>query len=183
MQLRRTGGAVLASAAFGFLAGLAASPARKLAVQGTEASAGDWTAALAHEHQLVEKAFDALLATRDRETAKRQALLVKIAYALNKHALEEENVVYPAIRKKSPAAASELVADHAEMKSLLNDMQYGFHKDDPQWLATAHSLRDKLVAHARDEEQRIFPELKAVLSHEENAALTRHMNWEGMKVA
>jgi hemerythrin superfamily protein len=183
MHLGRTGGAVLASAAFGFIAGLAASPARKLAIQGAEAKAGDWVAILSLEHRAVEKAFEALLATHERETAKRQGLLLKIAYALNKHAIEEENVVYPAIRKKNPGAAAELVADHAEVKSLLSDLQYGLDKGDPQWLATVYSLKDKVISHARREEETVFPQIREALTPQENAALTRHMNWEGVKVA
>jgi hemerythrin superfamily protein len=179
----RTGGTVLASAAFGFLAGLAANPARKLAIQGTEASAGDWAAVLTAQHRSVEKAIDALLDTRSRESARRQGLLLKIAYALNKHAVEEENVVYPAIRKQSPGSAGELVADHAEIKSLLNELQYGLDRADPRWLATAHGLREKVASHARLEEEQVFPALKAALSEEENAALTRRTNWEGLKVA
>ena len=182
MHMGRTGG-VLASAAVGFLAGLAASPARKLATQGTEATTGDWVHALAAEHRAIEKAFDALLGAGERETAKRQALLLKIAYLLNKHAIEEENVVYPAVRKKNPAAARELVADHAEVKALLSDLQYGLDKGGPQWIAVAHSLHEAVVAHARTEEERMFPELQAALSAQENAALTRRMNWEGLKIA
>lgn len=183
MQLGRNGGAVLASAAFGFLAGLAASPARKLAIQGTEAMAGDWVAILTAEHRALEKAFDALIATHDRETAKRQGLLLKIAFALNKHAIEEENVVYPAIRKKDRDAAGNLVADHAEVKALLSELQYGLDKSDPLWLATVHSLRDRVHAHARLEEESVFPRIREALTEPENAALTRQMNWEGLKVA
>jgi hemerythrin superfamily protein len=167
----------------GFLAGLAANPARKLAVQGAEATSGDWVHELTAEHRAVEKALDALLGAGERETARRQGLLMKISYLLNKHAIEEENVVYPAVRKKSPIAAAELVADHAEVKALLSDLKYGLDKGGPQWTAVAHSLRERLVAHARLEEEQVFPQLQAALSAAENAALTRRMNWEGLKLA
>jgi hemerythrin superfamily protein len=183
MPLRSTGGAVLASAAVGFLAGLAANPARKLAVQGAEAKAGDWTAILALEHRAIEKTFEALLATQPRETARRHGLTFKLANALNKHALQEENVVYPAIRKRNRDAAGNLVADHAEIKSLLSDLQFGLDRADPQWLATAYTLRDKVVSHARLEEESVFPRIREAMTADENAALTRRMNWEGMKIA
>jgi hemerythrin superfamily protein len=181
--MQRTGGAVLASAAFGFLAGLAANPARKLVVQGAEATVGDWVAELTSEHRSVEKALDALLATHDRETAKRQGLLLRIVYLLNKHAIEEENVVYPAVRKHNPGAAGELVADHAEIKSLVSELKYGFDKEDPRWLSTARSLRDRLASHARQEEEQVFPLLRAGLSEQENTALTRRLNREGLRLA
>jgi hemerythrin superfamily protein len=183
MQLGRNSGAVLAGAAFGFLAGLAAIPARKLAIQGAEATIGDWVDILAAEHHNIEKSFDALMRTDDHETVKRQALLLKISYALNKHALQEENVVYPAIRKINPSTAGQLVADHAEIKSLLSALQYDIDKSDPLWLSTANLLRDKVVSHAHIEEETVFPGARAAMSADENAALTRHMNWEGLKVA
>jgi hemerythrin superfamily protein len=183
MHVGRTSGAVLFGAACGFLAGLAADPARKLAIQGIEAAMGDWVDILTAEHRSVEKAFEALLATEPDEAAKHLALLLRIAHALNKHAQQEENVVYPAIRKRNPGGAGELVADHAEIKSLLSELQYDIDKSDPQWLATAATLRDKVVSHARLEEQTIFPAARAAMSEGENAALTRHMNWEGLKAS
>ncbi len=183
MQLGRRSGAVLAGAAFGFLAGLAAIPARKLAIQSAEATIGDWVDILTAEHRGIEKAFDAVLRTEDVEAAKRQVLLLKIAHDLNKHALQEENVVYPAIRKLNPSSAGQLVADHAEIKSLLSVLQYDIAKSDPQWLATVAMLKDKVVSHALLEEQTVFPSTRAAMSADENAALTRHMNWEGLKVA
>jgi len=183
MQLRHNGGAVLAGAAFGFLAGLAANPARKLAIQGVESAAGDWVAMLTLEHRVVEKVFDALLATHPRETAKRQGLLLKLVYTLNKHASEEENVVYPVVRGHDAQAASELVADHAEVKALLSELQYGIEKDDPRWLAAVRSLREKVVSHAQAEEETVFPKLRDTLTPEENTALTRRVNWEGVKTA
>jgi hemerythrin superfamily protein len=183
MQFGRKSGAVLAGAAFGFLAGLAAIPARKLAIQGAEAAIGDWVDILTAEHRGIEKVFDAVLRTEDDETVRRQAMLLRIASLLNKHALQEENVVYPAIRKLNPSSAGQLVADHAEIKSLLSVLQYDLQKSDPQWLATASTLRDKLVSHAYIEEQTIFPSARAAMTADENAAVTRHMNWEGLKVA
>ena len=178
----RTGGAMAAGAAIGFIAGLAFSPARKAALQGVEALAGDWYDVLKAEHEAVEVLFELLLATSERQVARRQMLLTKIAYNLNKHAIQEENVVYPALHKVDADAAHRLVADHGEIKSMLSDLQYVIDKTDPAWLATARKLSDAVIAHAREEEDEIFPRLRD-LSPEDNDAITRRMHWEGIKVA
>ena len=178
----RAGGALVAGAAMGFLAGLAFSPARKAAMQGIEALEGDWYDVLKAEHQAVEALFELLLATGERQTARRQMLLTKIAYNLNKHAIQEENVVYPALHKIDAEAAHRLVADHGEVKNKLADLQYVIDKSDPAWLETARKLSVAVMAHAREEEDEIFPKLRD-LSPEDNDAITRRMHWEGIKVA
>jgi len=178
----RTGGALAAGAAIGFIAGLAFSPARKAALQGVEALAGDWYEVLKAEHEAVEALFELLLATSERQTARRQMLLTKIAYNLNKHAIQEENVVYPALHKIDADAAHRLVADHGEIKTMLSDLQYVIDKSDPAWLETARRLSETVISHAREEEDEIFPKLRD-LSPEDNDAITRRMHWEGIKVA
>jgi hemerythrin superfamily protein len=178
----RAGGAVLAGAALGFLAGVALNPARKALLQGTEALAGDWYDVLKAEHRIVEAAMDLVLKTRPSQTGRRQVLLLQIAHALNKHAVQEENVIYPALRKVDEAAARHFVDDHADIKSLLNQLQYGCDKSDPRWIEAMHKLRDTVVEHAREEEDEIFPKLRA-LGADENASLTRQLHWEGLKVA
>ena len=109
-------------------------------------------------------------------------LLTKIAYSLNKHAIQEENVVYPALHKVDADAAHRFVADHGEIKVLLSDLQYVIDKADPAWVETARRLSDMVMAHAREEEDEVFPRLRD-LSPEDNDAITRRMHWEGVKVA
>ena len=185
MQFGRTGSFALGAAALGFIAGaIAISPARKLAMQGTEAMiGGDWFDTLKAEHKVVEKLFDMLFQTDDTEVKKRQGLLTKIAYNLNKHAVQEENAVYPALRKIDEAQAKHLVSDHADVKSTLAALQYDVAKDSPQWLTLARQLWSSIQTHVREEEDEIFPSMRERMSEEENASLTRRLHWEGMKIA
>jgi hemerythrin superfamily protein len=175
-------GAVMTGAALGFLAGLALNPARKAMLQGAEMLAGDWYNILKTEHRLVEKAFEVVLKTSDSQTGRRQVLLLQIAHALNKHAIQEENVIYPALRSVDEASAKHLIEDHADIKSLLHQMQYELPKSDPRWLDAMRRLRDIVVTHAREEEEEIFPKLRNG-GEGLNMSLTRQMNWEGLKVA
>jgi len=176
------GGAVIAGAAMGFLAGLAGSPARKALLQGTEALAGDWADVLTAEHHAVEALFDALQVTHESQTVRRQMLLTQIAHALNKHAIQEENVVYPALRRIDEAAAKRLFSDHADIKTMLSELQYDIAKDDPRWIEKARALALEVTEHAREEEDVVFPRIRAA-GEELNASLTRRLHWEGLKVA
>ena len=176
-------GRLAAGAALGLVAGLAIPQARKLAMQGPSLAAGDWKDALIAEHRLVEKLFDQLLATDEGEMLKREALLTKLAYALNKHAIEEENVIYPALSEAAFAdQAKHLAGEHLEAKTFVYDLRRISSKD-PQWLGKARELWTRLEAHMREEEDEIFPAFHGALSSEENAKLTAMMNWEGLKVA
>jgi len=169
--------------AIGAIAGLAAGQARKLAVQGPSMAAGDWMDALKLEHRIVEKLFEALLATDETQGAKRNGLLGKIAYALTKHANQEENVIYPALKESTPdGRAGDLVDDHAQIKTFIFELKR-MEASDPRWILRAAEFQQLVERHVREEEDVIFPALFAGMSKEENARLTTMMNWEGYKVA
>ena len=68
-------------------------------MQGMEAAAGDWDEILAAEHDMALAIFDKMLATDESQTFKRKMLLMKLTHALDKHAHQEEMVVYPALRE------------------------------------------------------------------------------------
>ena len=176
-------GRIAAGAAIGLVAGLAIPQAKKLAMQGPSLAAGDWMDALIAEHRMVEKLFDQLFKTDEGDMLKREALLTKIAYALNKHAIEEENVIYPALSEHDYADQSKhLAEEHLEAKTCVYDLRRISSKD-PRWIGRARDFWTKLEAHIREEEDEIFPRFRGSLSADENATLTAMMNWEGLKVA
>jgi len=88
-------GAALAGLAVGF----AANYGRKALMQGMESMAGDWDEILAAEHDMSLAIFDKMLGTDATQTFKRKMLLMKLTHALDKHAHQEEIVVYPALRE------------------------------------------------------------------------------------
>ena len=89
---------VLAAALGGVAIGFAANYGRKFLMQSVEAAAGDWDEILAAEHYLALAIFDKMLATDETQTFTRKMLLMKLTHALDKHAHQEEMVVYPALR-------------------------------------------------------------------------------------
>ena len=176
-------GAAAGAAAVGFIAGVAANHARKAAVQGLEATKGDWFEVLKAEHRLVDGLFEKLLATEDNQVVQRTKLLLALEQALGKHALQEEDVVYPHLRMAGiESEAKELQAEHGDVKTYLHELEM-MPKDDPKWLSRVREFHKLIQHHVKEEEEEIFPRFKAKLSHEENSNLTKRMHLEGMKLA
>jgi hemerythrin superfamily protein len=172
-------GAALAGAAFGF----AAHFGRKALVQGMEARAGDWDEMLKKDHDEIEKTFDQILATDSSQTFKRSALLMKLTHKLDKHAYEEEAVLYPALREDNDVKqADDLDMEHGHIKTFIYELKQ-MATDSPDWLEKIRQFRDLVVEHARMEEQEVFPRLKKDLGEEQNAKLTTMVNKAGFMMA
>lgn len=176
-------GALISAAAAGVAVGLMANLGRKTAVQAPTFLAGEWDEALKAEHEATLKLFDALQSTTERNTTKRSMLLMQIKHALAKHALQEENVIYPALRDGGQKEqADHLNHDHGYVKQFLYDLE-NMPNESPAFLTKVAEFRAELERHMSEEEGQIFPTLKAKLSPEKNKALTAMMNKEGFKLA
>lgn len=176
-------GALFGAAAAGLAVGLAANLGRKAVVQGVSVAAGDWDQALATEHALALKIFDALEATENKQKVKRSTLLMSLKHALMKHAVQEENVIYPALRDAGKTeAADHLNHDHGYVKDYLYHLE-NLPKDSPEFLTTLARFRADIEKHIREEEDELYPAMKASLDSATNKKLTMMMNKEGFKVA
>jgi hemerythrin superfamily protein len=175
---------VLAGAAIaGAAVGIAANFGRKFLMQMPAAAAGDWFDALKAEHAATLAVFDQLEATNDSQTMMRTTMLMKLKYALTKHAHEEEAVIYPALRQANSAHdADALNAEHGYVKTYLYELE-SLPKDSPDWLARVRDFRAMLEEHIRMEEEEVFPAFRQIMSEEQNAKLTSLMNKEGFKMA
>lgn len=170
-------------AAAGLAAGFALNLGRKAIAQAPSVAAGDWLEAIKLEHKAALALFDAILATEDTQMAKRTLLLAQLKHALGKHAFMEENAVYPALRVWGDKAdADKLNHDHGYVKQALYELE-NLDKDSPQFLEKVTSFRADVEAHAREEEDAIFPPLHAGLGDEGNAKLTAVANKESFKMA
>ena len=175
---------VLLAGAAGFGLGLLAAAGRKAAVQAITVAAGDWFDGLKAEHKLAMGIIEALENTTDDEPKKRAALLLSLQHALGKHAVQEEDVIYCAIRALGDADdADKLGHEHnAQVKQGLYDLEQ-IDKTSPAWLARLAQLKADIEHHVREEEDVVYPRLRDRLSPEETKALTGRMNREGFKVA
>ena len=172
-------GAALAGVAIGF----AANYGRKALMQGLEAAAGDWDEILATEHEMTLAIFDKMLATDGTQTFKRKMLLMKLTHALDKHAHQEEMVVYPALREAGVRVeADQLETEHGEVKTYLYQLQQ-MGPDAPNWLETVREFRTLISRHAHMEEEEVFPSFKQGLTEEQDAKITSLVNRDGFWMA
>lgn len=146
-------GVLIGAAAAGMVVGLAANFGRKAVVQGITAAQGNWDEGLKAEHMATLKIFDAIEATGEKNMLRRQMLLTQLKHALSKHAFEEENVIYPAMRDHGQIeAADELVHDHGYVKQYLFDLSE-LEASDPAWIAKVRAFRADIEKHMRSEEE------------------------------
>ena len=177
------GGSLLGAALAGAAFGIAANYGRKLLMQGVEATAGDWDAILTAEHELALTIFDKMLATDASQTFKRKMLLMKLTHALDKHAHQEEMVVYPALRKANEAHDADLLeGEHGYVKTFIYELnQLG--ADAPNWLEKVREFKAFLSKHIKMEEEQVFPRFKQNLSEEQNDNITSLVNRDGFWMA
>ena len=172
-------GAAFAGAAIGF----AANYGRKFLMQGLEAAAGDWDQILAAEHEVALGIFDKMLETDETQTWKRSMLLMKLTHALDKHAHQEEMVVYPALREANMAVdADELEGEHGYIKTFIYELK-NMGPEAPNWLEKVREFRTLVSKHAHLEEEEIYPSFKKNLTDEQNAKVTGQVNADGFWMA
>ena len=176
-------GPVFGAALAGVAIGLAANFGRKAIMQGMEAAAGDWDEILATEHEMALAIFDKMLATDESQTFKRKMLLMKLTSALDKHAHQEEMVVYPALREAGiNVEADQLEVEHGQVKTFLYELNE-MGPAAPNWLEKVREFRALVSQHAHMEEEEVFPQFKQDLSDEQDARITTLVNRDGFWMA
>jgi hemerythrin superfamily protein len=176
-------GPLLGAALAGAALGVAANFGRKALIQGLESQAGDWDEILAAEHDEALAIFDKMLATDQTQTFKRKMLLTKLTYGLDKHAHQEEMVVYPALREANEAGdADNLESEHGYIKTFIFQLRE-MGPDAPNWLETVREFRRLVSEHAHMEEEEVFPRFKKAMDEEQNAHVTSLVNRDGFWAA
>ena len=174
---------VLGAALAGVAIGMAANYGRKFIMQGMEATAGDWDEILAAEHDMALAIFDKMLATDETQTFKRKMLLMKLTHALDKHAHQEEMVVYPALREANETAdADHLEGEHGYIKTFIFELNE-LGPAASNWLEKVREFRQLVSSHAHMEEEQVFPRFKQDMDEEQNAHITSLVNRDGFWMA
>lgn len=129
------------------------------------AAAGkDPFAKLIREHGELLRLLDDMETLPAERTAKRRALAYWFMRKISKHAMAEEDLVYPLLHDEADRQeqALKLYAEHGRMKVLLFELERAVHTDRA-WLDAVRGLRAEIEPHARQEEEEEFPRLRAVL--------------------
>jgi iron-sulfur cluster repair protein YtfE (RIC family) len=166
----------------GFVTAFALLNSKKAAVATTTAMSGDWFEVLTTERRRIERLFKQVSATTDDQALRRARLLEALSTALTKHALQKENVIYPALRGSDQGASStHLAAELFEIKTYLYELD-GLPKDDPRWMRKLKALQHLVEEHMHEEEETVFPPFHDGLSPADNIRLTKAMNREALKL-
>jgi hemerythrin superfamily protein len=144
------------------------------------ASAGqDPFQGLIREHRQLLSLLDKMEDTPKESPVKRTALFLKFKRTIAKHALAEEDIVYPCLQDDAERTeeTQKLYQEHARMKVLLFELDRSI-KEDEAWTARVRDLRNEIEPHARQEEEVEFPRLKALMDSKRTAELSRQIYQE-----
>jgi hemerythrin superfamily protein len=91
--------------------------------------------------------------------------------------------VYPALREANDVSVAEqLETDHGEVKTFLYRLG-NMKSDSPEWTPTVREFRTAVEAHARLEEDEVFPRLRSEISEELDERITHEVNKAGFMMA
>ena len=119
---------------------------------------------LIEDHRQILSLLDNMLEAPDSARARKARLYMMLKRKLAKHALAEEDVVYPLVRNDSANGDERrhLYDEHADMKILLHQTGEMLRTGEA-WNETVSMLRSLIREHAETEEKTIFPELRREL--------------------
>jgi hemerythrin-like domain-containing protein len=117
------------------------------------------------DHRQILSVLDDMVSAPADSTMRRSRLFLTLKRKLAKHAMAEEDVVYPLLHSEPgrEQESKQLYDDHAEMKILLFQMEE-LLKTGKDWSAEASSLRDTVRRHVEEEESDVFPQLRHSLT-------------------
>ncbi|GAB2595866.1 hemerythrin domain-containing protein [Streptomyces capparidis] len=129
------------------------------------AHGGDVIAELTTDHREVEEMLEQLLAVPPGDQARRD-IVDRLTIELIRHAVAEEEHLYPAVREhlaEGDALADKELADHAEVERILKDLE-GLDPTDARFEQLVARLRTTVGEHVEDEERRLFVMLRDACS-------------------
>ncbi len=175
--------------ALGALAGMvlgrvgAPVAAKGIGIARTVAGGSDVFEELIADHKRV---LGALEQAERAEGAARMPLFLLIKRELTKHAVAEEDVIYPLVADKNndEQAAKQLYEEHGEVKTLLAEIEEALETSDGlQYRDRIRMLRDAVRDHTQKEETQIFPRLREVLDDKKRAIVTGKVDREKAMLA
>src|SRR3954453_6249929 len=128
----------------------------------------DVIAELIIDHREVDEMLTKLQA-ETLSPEERQDTMEQVITELVRHAIAEESYLYPAVEDRVPngkAIAEKERADHQEVEEFLKQLE-GEDPHDPASRPTLNKLVTDLHQHIADEENNLFPALRAVYSEAE----------------
>jgi hemerythrin superfamily protein len=146
--------------------------------QGITGASADAIELLTADHRAVEQLFTQYgAATNDAKVA--NVLAEEIVRELSIHAVIEEQVLYPTIRRVLPdgdGIADHALQEHQEVKELLADVD-GQDASDAEIRATLAKIEQSVSHHVDEEENQLFPALRDGCGQEDMQRMGRAMEF------
>ena len=140
----------------------------------------DAIALLTEDHKKVRALLTELADTTNRAEKTRSELLAKIATEIEVHTTIEEEIFYPAFKAKGDQSDDakmyfEALEEHRAAGDLVLPDLLGTAVDSEKFSGRAKVLKELVTHHAGEEEEKMFPRAKKLLSKEELVTLGEHM--------
>ncbi|MGI5406241.1 hemerythrin domain-containing protein [Streptomyces chartreusis] len=129
---------------------------------------GDVIAELTTDHREVEELF-ARIAALPSGNEQRKKYADQAVTELVRHSIAEEVYLYPAVREVLPdgdTVADKELEDHAEAERTMKALE-GVEAADAEFDLLIDELMSEIRSHVRDEEENLFPRLRAAASEDE----------------
>ena len=131
---------------------------------------------LEKDHRRFEKLMEEGEETTERARKRRKDLLTTFAAEIAAHERKEEKVLYPALKRHSEARdiVLEGYQEHHVADVLVGELK-NMDPADERWGAKFKVLEESLAHHIEEEERKMFPIARAVLTNEDLSALGMRM--------
>jgi iron-sulfur cluster repair protein YtfE (RIC family) len=119
---------------------------------------------LVNDHRLILSVLDRMADQPAESNARRASLFLVLKRKLAKHAMAEEDVVYPLLhgRGHNPDGSKELYEEHADMKIMLFQLEE-LLMSGADWREPVGRLRELIRSHIDEEERVVFPQLRQLM--------------------
>ena len=122
---------------------------------------------LKNDHQSVAHLLQQLLemGTGTTNTVKRQTVFTELKHSLIQHSKAEDEIFYAPLRERNETR--DLIRDaqdeHQRIETQLDELDR-IGKNDALWGARLHTLKGMIEHHVREEEEKVFPKAKNILT-------------------
>jgi iron-sulfur cluster repair protein YtfE (RIC family) len=143
------------------------------------AAGRDPFAGLIREHRQLLSLLDKMEHLPVSAWAKRRVLFLAFKRTIGKHAMAEEDIIYPLLKTEAERheATQKLYREHASMKIHVFELERAIYHGEP-WCEAVRALRSEIEPHAREEEETEFPRLRELLDQAATARLSRKIRQE-----
>jgi hemerythrin superfamily protein len=137
-----------------------ATTAKKMPTKAATKKAQDATKLLRADHKLVNDLFEEYESARSAK--KKKELVTRICNELTVHAMIEEEIFYPAVKKalKDKELVPEATVEHDTLKYLIAEVE-GKEPDGEMFDARIKVMAEYVKHHVKEEQNEIFPKARS----------------------